>query len=99
MVQSGAMSKHKAALSFGVQVSGKAPLGSKPGKPTVLTAAKESVLVKYCILMASIGYPLKRQELLFEVKKVLDHDGRPTSFKENLPGNIGIRGLQNNTLG
>ena len=93
VVQSGAMSKRKAALTFGIprstlldKLSGKAPVGTNPGKPCVLNAAEESVLVDYVKLMASIGYPLKRKELCFEVKKVLDNDGRKTPFNENLPG-------------
>ena len=66
MVRSGAMSKQKAALSFGIprttlrdKLSGRYSLGSTPGRSTVLTNAEETVLVDYCKLMASIGYPLK----------------------------------------
>ena len=65
VVQSGAMSKRKAALTFGIprstlldKLSGKAPVGTNLGKPCVLNAAEESVLVDYVKLMASIGYPL-----------------------------------------
>jgi hypothetical protein len=36
--------------------------------------------------MADIGYPMTHQELLKEVKKVLDHDGRCTPFGNNMPG-------------
>ncbi|XP_053392074.1 uncharacterized protein LOC128554789 [Mercenaria mercenaria] len=96
MVESGAMTKRKVAITYGIPRTnfhvtgtwwgGKAPLGAKPGKPCVLTEAEEVVLVDYVKLMSSIGYPLKRQELCYEVKKVLDHDGRKTPFKDNLPG-------------
>ena len=36
--------------------------------------------------MASIGYPISREELLNEVKKIIDIDGRSTPFKNNKPG-------------
>ena len=92
MVRQG-MSKKEASELFGKprttlidKVSGKAPSGIPPGRSTVLTSAEEEVLVNYCTLMSSIGYPLKRSELLVEVKWVMDHDGRKTPFKNNLPG-------------
>jgi hypothetical protein len=92
MVQIGAMSKKKAAITFGIptttqidKLSGKAQMGSNLGKQCVLTAA-EDLLVDYIKLITSIAYPLKRQELCYEVKKVLDHDGRKTSFYDNLLG-------------
>lgn len=60
MVQSGAMSKRKASLSFGVprttlldKLSGRTQLGDRPGRSTVLTNAEENTLVEYCKLMAS----------------------------------------------
>ncbi|XP_053406593.1 uncharacterized protein LOC128559316 [Mercenaria mercenaria] len=93
MVESGSMSKKKAALTFGVprailidKLSGRYKLGSTPGRSTVLTKAEEQNLVDYCKLMTSVGYPLKKDELLHEVKKVLDHDKRPTPFNNNLHG-------------
>jgi len=36
--------------------------------------------------MCSIGYPLSRNELLGEVKKIIDIDGRQTPFKDNISG-------------
>ncbi|XP_053403175.1 uncharacterized protein LOC128558284 [Mercenaria mercenaria] len=36
--------------------------------------------------MASKGYPVTRDELLTEVKKIIDLDGRNTSFRNNKPG-------------
>ena len=92
LVESGMPTK-TAARTMGIprttladKLSGKAPLGSKPGRATVLTKAEEQVLVDYCKLMAEIGYPLKRFELCSEVKRCLDHDGRRTPFNNNLPG-------------
>ncbi|KAH3887298.1 hypothetical protein DPMN_011314 [Dreissena polymorpha] len=74
MVQSGAKSKRKAAITYGIprttlidKLSGKAPLGSNPGKPCVLKKAEEVVLVYYMKMMASIGYPLKRHDLTIEI--------------------------------
>lgn len=105
MVRSGAMSRKKASMSFGVprttlidKLSGKTTLGVNPGRSTVLTKAEETVLVDYCKLMASVGYPLIGYQLLAEVKKVLDHDGRPTPFKNNLPGKDWFKGFCNRHL-
>ena len=93
MVESGAMSRKKAAATFGVprttlidKLSGRYCLGACPGRKTVLTKSEEGCLVDYCKLMGSIGYPLKKNDLLVEVKKVLDHDGRTTPFNNNMPG-------------
>lgn len=93
MVETGTMSKKKAALTFGVpctaiidKTSGKYKFGSTPGRKMVLTSAEEQSLVDYCKLMAGIGYLLKPLELVSEVKKVLDHDQCSMPFKNNLPG-------------
>ena len=93
MVESGAMSRKKTALTYGVpritlidKLSGRYELGSKLGRRTVLTIAEEQCLVDDCKLMSSIGYPLKKGELLTEVKRVLDHDCRENPFKSNYSG-------------
>ena len=100
MVQSGALSKRKASLTYGIprttlidKLSGKAPIGINPGKPCVLTKAEEMVLVDYTKNMASIGSPLKPNDLFVEVKKVLYADRRPTPFKNNLPGKHWYQGF------
>jgi len=59
---------------------------TRPGPTTVLTSAEEKTLVNYINLMSEIGYPLTRHELLKEVKRILDLDGRRTPFPNNLPG-------------
>ena len=56
------------------------------GAPTELTKAEEGVLIDYINLMSSIGYPLTKDQLLWEVKHILDLDGRKTKFTDNLPG-------------
>ena len=93
MVEAGSMSRKKAALAYGVprttlidKLSGRYSLGSLPGRNTVLTKAEEMKLVDHCKNMAKIGYPLKKEDLLLEVKRVIDNDGRPTPFKNNKPG-------------
>ena len=93
MVESGAMSRKKAALTYGMprttsidKLSGRYELGSKFGRRTVLTSAEEQCLVDDCKLMSTIGYPLKKAELLAEVKRVLKHDCRENPFKSNYPG-------------
>ncbi|XP_033760780.1 jerky protein homolog-like [Pecten maximus] len=59
---------------------------TKPGPKPVLTKAEEITLVNYTNLMAEIGYPITRKKLSFEVKRLMDLDGRKTPFKDNLPG-------------
>ncbi|CAC5367482.1 unnamed protein product [Mytilus coruscus] len=44
------------------------------------------MLVHWVIDMAKIGYGQTKQQLLYTVKTILDHDGRKTPFKDNLPG-------------
>ncbi|XP_053376472.1 uncharacterized protein LOC128547525 [Mercenaria mercenaria] len=94
MVKQGLMSKRQAAKTYGVprtnlldKVAGRVPEErTSPGTKPVLTSAEETVLVDYLKLMASIGYPVSREELLLEVKKILDIDGHSNLFKNNKPG-------------
>ncbi|XP_053392934.1 uncharacterized protein LOC128555225 [Mercenaria mercenaria] len=93
-VKSGTLSRRKAAELYGIpkttlldKLSGRSPEERvRPGPATVLTEAEENVLCDYIKLMASIGYPVTRDELLTEVKKVIDLDGRNTPFRNNKPG-------------
>ena len=43
--------------------------------------------------MSSIGYPLTKDQLLWEVKRILDLDGRKTKFTDNLPGRAWYQGF------
>jgi hypothetical protein len=45
--------------------------------------------------MASIGYPMTREELLKEVQKILDIDRRCNPFKDNKPGKDWYYGFKN----
>ena len=92
-VRGGSMSQRAAARAFCVpkttladKLAGRVPDVAQSGPQTVLTSAEESVLVEYVNLMARIGFPIKRQELSSEVKKILDIDGRKNPFKDNKPG-------------
>ena len=93
------MSKKKAARTYGIprttlldKLAGRVPEEpTRPGPVPILTTGEEEVLVNYCNLMAEIGYPLKREQLKKEVKRVLDADGRKTPFKDNRPGNYWFR--------
>lgn len=93
-VRENKMSKKQASKIFGVprttlldKLSGRVPEGPvSPGTRPTLTEAEEKTLVNYILLMADVGYPLTRKELLLEVKKILDLDGRKTAFRDNLPG-------------
>ena len=51
------------------------------------------MLVDYINLMSSIGYPLTKDQLLWEVKRILDLDGRKTKFTDNLPGRAWYQGF------
>ena len=94
MVRSGGMSRKAAAKAYGVprttlldKLAGGVPEAATPaGRHTVLIKSEEDTLVRYCHLMAEIGYPLTKGEFLGEVKHVLDIDGRTTPFKDNRPG-------------
>ncbi|CAC5414167.1 unnamed protein product [Mytilus coruscus] len=48
--------------------------------------SEEEMLVQWVIDMAKIGYGQTKQQLLYTVKTILDHDGRKTPFKDNLLG-------------
>lgn len=93
MVKNCQLSKQAAAKAYGVpkttlldKLSGRVPEApTKPGPKTILTKAEETVLVNYAKLMAEIGCPLSRPEFCREVKKILDLDGRPNPFQNNLP--------------
>ena len=89
----GVMPKKTAARMCGVprktlldKLYCRVPDYTKPGAKSTLTGAAEGVLVNYIKLMAEVGYPVSRQELKNEVKKILDRDGRKTPFKSNMPG-------------
>ena len=70
-----------------------------PGKQCVLSAAEENVLIDYIKLMSSkkmfwqiilnschqMGIHWNAKNFVMKLKKVLDHDGRKTPFKNNLP--------------
>ena len=87
------MTFRKAEATYGIPRStlhdyatGKVEIGCKPGPSSILTAAEEQRIVDYAIQMSKIGYGLTRERILEMVKKILDKDGRPNPFKENLPG-------------
>ncbi|XP_069133297.1 uncharacterized protein [Argopecten irradians] len=86
--------KMRAARLFGVpkttlldKLANRVPeAATKPGAKPVLTFAEENTLVNYAHLMADIGYPITRKEICYEVKRLMDMDGRKTPFTENPPG-------------
>ena len=93
-VRTGAMSRTAACRMYGVpkttlldKLAGRVPEDPTPiGRKPILTMAEERKLVDFTLEMCSIGYPLSRNELLGEVKKIIDIDGRQTPFKDNIPG-------------
>lgn len=95
MMRSGQLPRPKAAAMYSVpkstlcdKLNGRTPEDHvRPAPQTVLTTSEENVLVDYCKLTVTIGYPINQQEMLKGVKRVLDLDGRNTHFKDNLPCN------------
>ena len=84
MVRAGTMSKMKSSVVYGVprttlldMLAGRVPEeDTRPGSHTVLTKAEEKTFVNKINLMVEIGYPLTRDELLKEVKCILDTNRR-----------------------
>lgn len=56
------------------------------GRPTVLTAEEESIIVERLLIMGRWGFPLNRHDLAHLIKAYLDRVGRSTRFTDNLPG-------------
>ena len=56
------------------------------GARTVLNAAEEEQLVHFIAASSKAGFPLQCTDLRKWVKQILDKDGRPNPFKENMPG-------------
>ncbi|VDI22166.1 Hypothetical predicted protein [Mytilus galloprovincialis] len=93
MVENKAMSIRSASRQYNVpkttiidKLNGRSSLQARSGPSPVLFDSEEEMLVHWVIDMAKIGYGQTRQQLLYTVKTILDHDGRKTPFKDNLPG-------------
>lgn len=56
------------------------------GPRPCLTKAEEALLCNYIKNCARIGFPLDKNDLLDQVKKIMDDDGRPNKFVDNRPG-------------
>jgi len=90
-VKTGQLSARDAAKKFGVPRS---TLGDHLtsrhkvtiGRPTVLSAEEEDIIVERLLLMASWNFPLTAKDLCHLIKSYLDGLGRTTRFIENLPG-------------
>lgn len=61
---------------------------SSCGPLTVLTTNEEKILVKWLFESCKKGFPRRREYLQNSVKLFLDEQGKQSSFKNNLPGNI-----------
>ncbi|CAG2225331.1 unnamed protein product [Mytilus edulis] len=72
------------------KLNGRSSLQARSGPSPVLFDSEEEMLVHWVIDMAKIGYGQTRQQLLYTVKTILDHDGRKTPFKDNLPDESGF---------
>lgn len=85
------MSRREAEMEFGVP---KTTLGrrlkgpsNKPGRPPVLTAEEETIIVDRIQIMCQWGFPLDGSDLRQLVKNYLDRKGvKVERFQDNLPG-------------
>ena len=105
MVRAGTMSEKKASIIDGVprktlleMLAGRVPEeDTRPGPHTGPKKAEEKTLVNKINLMAEIGYPLTRDELLKEVKCILDTNRRNTPFAIICQGRGGFTSLSHET--
>lgn len=58
----------------------------KCGSSSIITEDEESLLVKWIIESYKKGFPRRRKDVQYSVKKYLDDNNRTTPFKDNLPG-------------
>ena len=58
------------------------------GPPTVLTQEEEDILVHWLKTCTDRGFPRQEENLVREVQKILDADGRDNPFIDNKPGKI-----------
>ncbi|CAC5411012.1 unnamed protein product [Mytilus coruscus] len=93
MVENKSMSIRSASRQYNVpkttiidKLNWRSNLQSRSGPNPVLYDSEEEMLVHWVIDMAKIGYGQTKQQLLYMVKTILDHDGRKTPFKDNLLG-------------
>ena len=87
------VSKYQAAKLCGVPRStlhdkwtGRTALVAKMGVRKVLSEEEEEKVVGEILLLRQMGCPMGRKEIVEEVKKFIDNDGRKNPFKYNVPG-------------
>ncbi|CAC5358555.1 unnamed protein product [Mytilus coruscus] len=96
MVENKSMSIRSASRQYNVpkttiidKLNGRSSLQARSGPNPVLYECEEEILVHWVIDMAKIGYGQTKQQLLYTVKTILDHDGRKIPLKDNLPDESG----------
>ena len=100
----GRMTCFAASETFGVprstlrdKLSGRSPEGRQMGSNPVLTRAEEASLTTFCIKLLKCGFPIKGDDLLDIVQKVVKEDKRKTPFTDDRPGKYWFCGfLQRN---
>jgi hypothetical protein len=65
----------------------------KVGRPTILTAEEEEIIVQRLIILGEWGFPLTTNDLKQLVKAYLDGAGKTTRLADNLPGKDFIKGF------
>lgn len=90
-VQEGRMSSRKASCEFAVLFS---TLQYKiKGKTTVLSHQEETLLERYIVANAKIGFPLNKRTLVETVQNIVTEDKKPNPFTNNRPGYSWIAGF------
>ena len=86
--------KHgKAAKIYGIpkstildKIKGRVHDDAKMGAPSIMTMSEEKKLCDFIDESSRMGFRLTRQDLNIWVKEIMDKDGRPNRFKNNMPG-------------
>lgn len=95
-VQEGRMSSRKASSEFAVpfstlqyKIKGKTPEGRRMGPATVLSHQDETLLERYIVANAKIGFPLNKRTLVETVQNIVTEDKGPTLSRitgQGIPG-------------
>lgn len=87
------MSINGAAKSFKVprmtlsdKVKGKTPIGRKMGPPSILSNEQEMLLERWILHLASLRFPIRKEQLLDSVQLLMKQLGKRDAFPNGRPG-------------
>lgn len=100
-IRSNQISLRKAAAKYGIcrstlhdRLKNKRLIGEKEtkmGPDPYLTAEEEEQIAKWCADLCKCGFPLKTDNLLNTVQKIIKDSNRKTPFKDDRPGKTWMR--------